>query len=156
MIDLAAEGNTHRIGKYIYRTVEELQKKIDEYFKSCEGEIFKDKEGKYVFDKFGKPVWINKKPPTITGLALFLGFGGRQALLNYQNRDMFKDTITIAKSRIEEYVEGRLFDKDGVVGAKFSLVNNFKGWKESPKQEEEKPVININFTKASEADAKDD
>ena len=133
-----------------------LQKKVDEYFKSCEGEIFKDKEGKYVFDKFGKPVWINKKPPTVTGLALYLGFGGRQALLNYQNRDMFKDTITIAKSRIEEYVEGRLFDKDGVAGAKFSLVNNFKGWKESPKQEEEKPVINITFAKASEADAKDD
>ena len=153
---MAVKGNTYRVGKYIYRTVEELQKKVDEYFKSCDGEIFKDKNGEYVFDKFGKPVWINKKPPTVTGLALYLGFGGRQALLNYQNRDMFKDTITIAKSRIEEYVEGRLFDKDGVTGAKFSLVNNFKGWKESPKQEEEKPVININFTKASETDAKDD
>ena len=153
---MAVKGNTYRVGKYIYRTAEELQKKVDEYFKSCEGEIFKDKNGEYVFDKFGKPVWINKKPPTVTGLALYLGFGGRQALLNYQNRDEFKDTIIIAKSRIEEYVEGRLFDKDGVTGAKFSLVNNFKGWKESPKQEEEKPVININFTKASETDAKDD
>ena len=40
------------------------------------------------------------------------------------------DTITRAKTYIEEYTERRLFDRDGVQGAKFSLVNNFKGWSE--------------------------
>ena len=38
------------------------------------------------------------------------------------------NTITRAKSYIEEYTERRLFDRDGVQGAKFSLINNFKGW----------------------------
>ncbi len=57
----------------------------------------------------------------------------RQALLNYQTRDKcFNDTITRAKSRVEEYAESRLYDKDGANGAKFSLANNFKGWKEKP------------------------
>lgn len=37
-------------------------------------------------------------------------------------------TITRAKSRVEEYAESRLFDRDGSNGAQFSLRNNFKGW----------------------------
>ena len=38
------------------------------------------------------------------------------------------NTITRAKTRIEEYAESRLFDRDGSNGAQFSLRNNFKGW----------------------------
>ena len=38
------------------------------------------------------------------------------------------NTITRAKTRIEEYAESRLFDRDGSNGAQFSLQNNFKGW----------------------------
>ena len=56
------------------------------------------------------------------------------------------DTITRAKTRIEQYAEERLFDKDGANGAKFSLANNFEGWKE--KQQIEADVnsdVNINI-----------
>lgn len=49
----------------------------------------------------------------------------------------FADTIIRAKSRIEEYAEARLFDRDGVNGAKFSLINNFRGWGEKPEQEQD-------------------
>lgn len=115
-----------------YKTVEELQNKIDDYFKSCDGEMLKDSEDNPVYDKFGNPVFIHVKPPTVTGLALFLGFTSRQALLNYQAKPRFVDTITRAKSFVEAYAEGRLFDKDGCNGAKFSLANNFKGWREHP------------------------
>ena len=113
-----------------YKTPEEMQVIIDQYFKECEGEILLDKDGNPMLDKWGHPIIINKKPPTITGLALALGFTSRMALLNYQDRPEFVDTITRAKSRVEAYVESRLFDRDGAVGAKFSLINNFKGWSE--------------------------
>jgi len=113
-----------------YKTPEEMQVIIDQYFKQCEGEILLDKDGNPMLDKWGHPIIINKKPPTITGLALALGFTSRMALLNYQDRPEFVDTITRAKSRVEAYVESRLFDRDGAVGAKFSLINNFKGWSE--------------------------
>ena len=116
-----------------YKTPEEMQVKIDEYFNSCEGEFLHDKGGQPVFDKFGHPVIVGRKPPTVTGLALALGFNSRQALLNYQARKRFNDTVTRAKSRCEEYAESRLFDHDGVLGAKFSLTNNFKGWSENKK-----------------------
>lgn len=42
----------------------------------------------------------------------------------------FNDTITRAKSRIEQYAEERLFDRDGANGAEFNLSNNIKGWSE--------------------------
>lgn len=114
----------------MYKTKEELQEKIDAYFKACEGEPLLDDEGNVLTDKYHNPIIVGVRPPTITGLALALGFNSRQALLNYQARDEFNDTITRAKARVEQYAEERLFDKDGANGAKFSLANNFTGWKE--------------------------
>lgn len=128
-----------------YKTKEEIEEKIEAYFKECEGEILKDAKEEPILDKFGHPVIINQKPPTVTGLALALGFLSRQALLNYQGKKEFNDTIMRAKTKIEAYTEERLFDRDGVNGAKFSLVNNFKGWNEKQQtefdQEEQKAKI---------------
>ena len=104
----------------------------DCFFKSSEGKVLTDEHGNVVTDKHGVPVVVGARPPTVTGLALALGFTGRQALLNYQAKQSFVDTVTRAKSRIEAYTEERLFDREGVQGAKFSLVNNFKGWSEKP------------------------
>ena len=43
-----------------------------------------------------------------------------------------------AKRKCEVYAEEMLFDKNSTNGAKFSLANNFEGWKE--KQEVEHSV----------------
>jgi hypothetical protein len=121
-----------------YKTVEDMQRVIDKYFEDCNGEYITDAEGNLMTDKYGKPVKTKERPLTITGLALALGFTTRQALLNYEGKADFVDTIKKAKSKIEQYAEERLFDKDGVNGAKFNLSNNFKGWRE--KQEIESSV----------------
>ena len=71
----------------------------------------------------------------MTGLALALGFTSRMALLNYQAKKEFVDTITRAKTMVEAYTEQRLFDRDGANGAQFSLRNNFKGWNERQRTE---------------------
>lgn len=109
-----------------WKSVKAMQEAIDAYFKKCEGEPL-IVDGSVAVDKYGVPIIINVKPPTVTGLALALGFTGRQALLDYQARPEFADTITRAKARCEEYAESRLYDKDGANGAKFSLGCNF-GW----------------------------
>lgn len=114
----------------MYNSAEEMQEMIDKYFEECEGTVKTDDEGNIFTDKYGEPILFGRKPITITGLALALGFSSRQALLNYQDKDEFNDTITRAKTRVEQYAEERLFDKDGANGAKFSLANNFEGWKE--------------------------
>jgi hypothetical protein len=114
----------------LYKSAEEMQKVIDKYFKDCDGEMLLNKQGEPVFDKYGQPVFIHVKPLTVTGLALALGFTSRQAILNYQDKQEFVDTVTRAKARVEQYTESRLFDRDGAMGAKFSLANNFKEWRD--------------------------
>ena len=118
-----------------YKSAEEMQESIDTYFKECEGTPLLDKDKNPVLNKSGFPIRVDRKPPTVTGLALALGFNSRQALLNYQARSKsFNDTLTRAKSRCEEYAESRLYDKDGSNGAQFSLRNNFKGWSDKPEE----------------------
>lgn len=126
-----------------YKTPEEMQEKIDEYFTRCAGEMLRDEDGQPVYDKWGQPVMINVRPPTVTGLALALGFTTRQALLNYQAKPRFIDTVTRAKSRCEEYAESRLYDRDGSRGAMFSLTNNFKGWSNNPEHHSEDEEVRI-------------
>lgn len=124
----------------MYKTVEEMQEKIDEYFEECKGIVVVDEDGEPKLDKYGNALVYKSRPLTITGLALALGFNSRQALLNYQGKKEFNDTITRAKAIVEQYAEERLFDKDGANGAKFSLANNFNGW--ADKQQIEADVKN--------------
>lgn len=134
-----------------YKSKEEIEEKIDAYFKQCEGEVLKDNNGNTVFNKFGNPVIINQRPPTVTGLALALGFSTRLSLLNYQGKKEFMNTITRAKSRVEAYAEERLFDRDGTSGAQFSLRNNFKGWTEKTELDEEEQQARIEQIRANTA-----
>lgn len=134
-------GNVGRPPKY--KSVEEIQEKIAKYFNECVGTPLTDDDGKPVRNKLGYPIMIGERPPTITGLALALGFTSRQALLNYQAKKEFVDTITRAKSRVEQYTEERLFDKDGTSGAQFSLRNNFKGWNELEEKKMEIELLKL-------------
>ena len=124
-----------------YRKKEEIQAKIDEYFQNCEGKILVDAHGSPVTNKKGIVYRVKPRPPTITGLALALGFSNRQSLLNYQGKKEFFDTITRAKARVELYNEERLFDKDGCAGAKFNLSNNFEGWAEKVENTIKEPKL---------------
>ena len=89
-----------------FKTPEELQEKIDEYF-----ELFPQ----YTADG------VLVRPATITGLALHLGTY-RDLLCNYQERDEFYDTIKTAKQRIENFYEERLVFQNAT-GSIFALKN---------------------------------
>lgn len=110
-----------------YKSVKEMEEVIDAYFEKCKGHLYIGYDGEIVRDKNGVPIILDAHPPTVTGLALALGFNTRKALIDYQGREEFVNTVTRAKARCEEYAEARLYDKDGANGAKFSLGCNF-GW----------------------------
>ena len=112
-----------------YRSRAEIEERIEAYFRECEGGPVDDPEtGKPMIDKRGNLVYAGRRPPTVTGLALALGFATRQSLLNYEGRREFQEAIQRAKTRIEMYAEERLYDRDGCMGARFNLQNNFRGW----------------------------
>lgn len=101
-----------------WKTAEELQEKIDEYFNSCYEDV------SITEDKVIKKLI---KPFTITGLALALDTN-RETLMNYQEKEEFFDTIKKAKLRIENFAEEQLFLGKNTAGVIFNLINNYKGW----------------------------
>lgn len=107
----------------LYKTPEEMQKIIDEYFDWCDNRAIKIWD-----DKTQKELMIGSPAPyTMSGLARRLGMD-RRTLLDYKKRDKFLPTIKAARERIHEDVETRLMEKQAT-GAIFNLKNNFD-WKD--------------------------
>lgn len=109
-----------------FETAEEMQEKIDVYFRECAGELLTDDAGNPILIN-DAPFYVGKRPPTMTGLAMALGFSSRQSISNYRKKPAFESVLTVARTRVEMYAEQRLYDRDGVNGAKFNLIQNF-GW----------------------------
>lgn len=110
----------------IYPTPESLQNKVDEYFDYC-----------FVMEnKYGRLVPKVVVPPTFSGLARYLGFNTRRALLDYasnSSNELFCDVLDDAKLRIEDFYEGRLvMSKGPSTGIQFALKNNCN-WEEANK-----------------------
>ena len=90
-----------------FKSIKELQTKIDEYFKFCVDE---------------------HKPYTVTGLALYLDCD-RDTLLNYEKKEAYFGTIKKAKLRIHNYAEESLWTARNTTGVIFNLKNNWD-WKD--------------------------
>ena len=107
-----------------YKSPDELETKILEYFNNCpdlKAVKLKDSEG---------AEYIDYKPcPTVTGLALFLGFCDKQSLYDYQSRSEYSYLIKKARTMIERKHEQNL-DNGQCTGAIFALKN--MGWKDKP------------------------
>lgn len=97
-----------------YKEPEELRQTIQEYFQAC-------------FNNTPKP-----KPPTIAGLALFLGFADRQSLYDYEKKKLgfehFSCILKAARTYIEDLIEtGMLSGAIQTIPAIFTLKNHH-GW----------------------------
>lgn len=124
-----------------YSSVDEMQAAIDAYFTECEGKPLQDADGNPILYK-GHPVMVGVKPPTVTGLALALGFTTRKSLMEYQGKKEFVNTIARAKARCEAYAEARLYDRGGANGAQFSLRCNF-GWSDASEKDNKEQDLRI-------------
>lgn len=90
-----------------FKSVKELQDKIDAYFSECEKK---------------------SRPLTITGLALALDCD-RDTLLNYGKREEYFGTLIKARLMCQNYAEEFLFSGKNVAGAIFNLKNNYS-WRD--------------------------
>lgn len=136
-----------------FDSVEELQRRIDDFFAWCDPHIeyievpvFVSTQKVWIVDR--QLVRTEQQPYTISGLAVFLDTT-RVTLLDYEHlaaedpdnlpvhlrktdpkilRD-FSYTIKKAKAKIESYVERRLLS-GSPIGPIFNLKNNFKQWED--------------------------
>lgn len=139
-----------------FKTPQELQEKIDEYFAECDehviditewvlardssGTLKKDETGQNYLVEIAHKVKTNQIPYTITGLALSLDTT-RQTLLEYEGEVIgredkdpeFADTIKKAKTKIEQFNEMQLYGASPT-GTIFNLKNNY-GWKDKTEQD---------------------
>lgn len=112
-----------------YKSVEQLQKVIDEYFEYCD-----NKTKEIHSEKLGDMIVPDPQPYTMAGLAYELELS-RQALMEYSHKDGYGDAIKRARNRVEADVERRMNSKDAFTpGLIFNAKNNF-GWKDETKQE---------------------
>jgi hypothetical protein len=118
-----------------YQTAEQMQHAIDLYFLACkahqkgEHDLFdglSDEDMKIINS-------VDDMYPSVTGMAILLGFTSRNALLNYEEKDEFIGTIKAAKLRIENAIEQRLFFQNAT-GSIFNLKNNY-GWVDKTEQD---------------------
>lgn len=105
-----------------FKSVEELKKKIEDYYDYCE---------------------MNDKPLTLSRLAVFLEID-RATLYNYSQREPFFDTIKNARERVQADMEERaLANQSNSTFSIFSLKNNF-GWTNEDKVITENTNLNKN------------
>lgn len=106
-------------GSPFYTSAEEMQDAIKGYFDNCPRK-------RTIYVKVGKDEYIpvEVSQPTITGLALHLGFCSRQSLYDYEDKPDFSYTVKKARLFIErEYEEQLLINPTGAIFA----LKNF-GW----------------------------
>jgi hypothetical protein len=111
----------------IYETAEELQSRIDEYFRL----LYVDDSDKNINEHFDKT-------PTITGLTLFLGFADRQSFYDYGKKDKFSCTIKRARMRVENWYEKCMLTGQAA-GPIFALKN--MGWKDKVETEHSGAIV---------------
>lgn len=111
-------------------TTGELAQRVNDYFKFIEGEYHierklpknaKDEsilEEVIIYDR-------QPEPPTITGLALFIGFSSRQQFEDHEKKPRFAPTLRRARLKIEAEYEKKLH-LTSAAGAIFALKS--LGW----------------------------
>ena len=121
--DLPDENPSDLGRPLFYDDPEEMEERINEYFRLCdEGrEVEKYDRKRQVVHKY-----LERVPYTVPGLALYLGFNGKNALQEYAERPVFSGTIARARSIIEaQRVEKALSGEHDSRFTMFDLTNNF-------------------------------
>lgn len=113
----APKGNKYALGVTtngqppIYKNAKDIEDKINQYFESLLNE---DKDTYEI-------------RPTITGIALYMGFASRQSLYDYAKKEEYSYIISRAKLVVEMSYEEMLLSKASS-GAIFALKN--MDWKD--------------------------
>ena len=157
-----AEGNQIGVGNEggrpaLYSTQGELDKKVEEYFEWIKGEYEERTGTRKTTRKDGSSTeetytyWFEIRPretPSITGLAMFLGFESRQSMYDYEKKPEFSYSIKKALLKVENTYENGLW-QEKPTGAIFALKN--MGWVDKSETtlsgNKDNPVVTESTTK---------
>lgn len=135
-ISEALKGNRNALGNNggrpaMYDDPEELAEKVEEYFVWCEGEKEEregvrthiNKDGSKTTETYTYDYWIREpESPSITGIAIHLGFESRQSMYDYVKKPKFSYSIKRALLKVENTYEKGLWT-NSPSGVIFALKN---------------------------------
>lgn len=125
----------------VYETPEEMEGAIEDYFNPTSISTTLKRDGSNTPIKEER---TRREKPTVTGLALHLGFESRQSIYDYKENGEFSYIIKRALLMVENGYEERL-SENACTGAIFALKN--MGWKDKTETEisgnPDKPVTFI-------------
>ena len=98
-----------------YKTPEDMQKAIDKYFTDC--------PDSYDVIVGGEIGMVTVPCPTLTGLALYLGFCDRHSMYAYEEKKEFNNTIKRARAIMVRIYESEVRFGRNTAGAIFMLKN---------------------------------
>lgn len=133
---LNSVNRSYRGKKPLFSSPEQLQSEIDQYFESCYGPLIDWKKHQLVYDNNGEVVKVQVEPFTVSGLAYYIGvptetldritWGWYDDLDEDDDYKLYSAILKRAKQKINLYAEKRLYDREGVIGAKFVLDHHFR------------------------------
>lgn len=112
----------------LYPTPQSMEDKVNEYFKLCFVSTVDPKTGEVKIKE--------RKTPTYSGMARYLGFSSRMAMIKYAaDRDeAYNAVVSDARLRLEDYWESKLAYTKAPAGIMFNLKNN-AGWDDKSTQQ---------------------
>jgi hypothetical protein len=133
----------------LFTSSEELATRISGYFKWIEGELHQEEPSAktpakvLATDKAITKVWDREpQPPTLSGLALYLGFTSRQTFEEYEINGKHAPLLKRARLRIESEYEKKLHYQSST-GAIFALKS--LGWTDKTENKTDSAPLD-NFT----------
>jgi hypothetical protein len=155
-----AEGNRFSPGRPpMYKEPEELAERILDYFEWIKGEFIIERKITTKTTGKGKAavtttedepvkIWTRyPESPSITGLAIHLGFESKKALYGYAKKDGFGYSVKKALLEVENNYEKGLWS-DKIAGVIFALKN--MGWADKIEFEEKERDPEIDYSKLTD------
>ncbi|OKS84854.1 terminase small subunit [Mucilaginibacter polytrichastri] len=128
----------------VFHSKSDLEGWISSYFKYIEGDFelaLPPPRSKLETERVAHKIWLREpEPPTISGLAYYLGFESRQAFDQYEVSGRFGPELKRGRLRIETEYEKKLHNSSST-GAMFAL--KAMGWNEKA---EIMPMLNGDIT----------
>jgi hypothetical protein len=131
-----------KIKRRVFHSRSALEECINCYFKYIEGHYeLAPSPSKTEIEPVAPKVWLREpEPPTISGLAYYLGFESRQAFDQYETSGRFGPELKRGRLRIETEYEKKLHQSSST-GAMFAL--KAMGWNEKA---DTLPMLNGSIT----------
>jgi hypothetical protein len=90
-------------------------------------------------------LYIGNRPPTVEGLAVYLGFAALQSWYDYRDRPEYSEVYTRARLMFTQYNAESLFDRDRFKGAERTLVHHYD-WEPTNQIQINNNTLNIDMT----------